>query len=164
MSEWLREMCNVRNCVALRRRGKEISGQGPVVGCCDDGNRHSGFIIRGYFSGRWVAVQFIINSLLHAIVYGRREKNFYTIFIRLLTFSILYATTPDNGFELAETCRDIRMCKIKHAGVQLRTKVVFTCLIEGRRDNRIEKENRKTEEDGRKRIKKKGEAEVNERD
>jgi hypothetical protein len=27
----------------------------------------------------------------------------------LLTFSILYATTPDDGFELAETCRDIRV-------------------------------------------------------
>jgi hypothetical protein len=24
-------------------------------------------------------------------------------------FLILYATTPDNGFELAETCRDIRV-------------------------------------------------------
>jgi hypothetical protein len=30
-------------------------------------------------------------------------------FIRLLTFSILYATTPDDGFELAETCSDIRV-------------------------------------------------------
>jgi hypothetical protein len=27
----------------------------------------------------------------------------------LLTFSILYATTPDDGFELAETCHDIRV-------------------------------------------------------
>jgi hypothetical protein len=45
-----------------------------VVGCCDDGNEHSGFIIGGYFSGRWVAVKFIIKSLLHAIAYGRREK------------------------------------------------------------------------------------------
>jgi hypothetical protein len=27
----------------------------------------------------------------------------------LLTFSILYATTPDDGFELTETCRDIRV-------------------------------------------------------
>jgi hypothetical protein len=27
----------------------------------------------------------------------------------LLIFSILYATTPDDGFELAETCRDIRV-------------------------------------------------------
>jgi hypothetical protein len=27
----------------------------------------------------------------------------------LLTFSILYATALDDGFELAETCRDIRV-------------------------------------------------------
>jgi hypothetical protein len=31
------------------------------------------------------------------------------IFICLLTFSILYATTPDDGFEIAETCRDMRV-------------------------------------------------------
>jgi hypothetical protein len=31
------------------------------------------------------------------------------LFPYLLTFSILYATTPDDGFELAETCRDIRV-------------------------------------------------------
>jgi hypothetical protein len=30
-------------------------------------------------------------------------------FIRLLTFSITYATTPEDGFELAETCRDKRV-------------------------------------------------------
>jgi hypothetical protein len=32
-----------------------------------------------------------------------------TILLSLLTFSILYATTPDDGFELAETCSDIRV-------------------------------------------------------
>jgi hypothetical protein len=39
----------------------------------------------------------------------RIRYNFYTIFIILLTFSVLYVTTPDDGFELAETCRDIRV-------------------------------------------------------
>jgi hypothetical protein len=30
-------------------------------------------------------------------------------FMWLLTFGILYATTSDDGFELAETCRDTRV-------------------------------------------------------
>jgi hypothetical protein len=66
-----------------------------------------------YFSFIFASDIFILTSLTTAIA---QKKNFSTdstypleLFIWLLTFNILYATTPDDGFELAETCRDIRV-------------------------------------------------------
>jgi hypothetical protein len=53
---------------------------------------------------------FILTSLTTTIAQKKHSFNGYVrICIWLLTFSIMYATTPDYGFELAETCSDIHV-------------------------------------------------------